>query len=175
MHFSSNKRKSNAVLCSLGYTIEQKEVGQKMKKYYLVEAKCGHVGRHRYYKGCFFITSLSAQAAAQYVKSLARVKRDHKDCILDVIEISLEEYLAGKEKIALEPYWQCRSKYQQKQQWEHIKGNVYPETALQQKYNRRFRKKREDASKEEVTIYIKKKRLRDPHKFFKLHPKEKNL
>lgn len=60
--------------------------------YYLVTDKCGHVKRHSYVPINFAVIANSKKEASDLVRSFPRVKRDHKDCILNNIEVSEEEY-----------------------------------------------------------------------------------
>lgn len=97
-------------------------------KYYMVTAKCGHVGRCFYYKGNFFLRAESAKDAARQVRYFPRVKHDHKDAILSVLEVDYLNYLVGKEFEDLNPYYKCSSKQEQSIYWEEISRNVYEDS-----------------------------------------------
>lgn len=60
--------------------------------FYLVTAKCGHVGNGLYVEKSFPVKSKSKSEAAKKVLSFPRVKKQLKDAITSVIEISQEEY-----------------------------------------------------------------------------------
>lgn len=96
-----------------------------MKKYFKVVAKCGHVGRIYYYRGEFFVCAENRKEAAKTVRYLPRVKHHHKDAILDVKEISKEEYRINKENKKTEAYFCCKNIQEQKLHWDEIKSNVF--------------------------------------------------
>ena len=74
------------------------------KRYFKVEAKCGHVGHGK----CIWITFATAadngKEAARKVRDFKRVKHDHKDAIGSVKEISFEEFIAIKAANDADPY-----------------------------------------------------------------------
>ena len=79
----------------------------KTKKYYEVIAKCGHVGRKKYIPVKFAVVAESGKEAAKKVRQFPRVKHNHKDAILDVRCITVEEFLEIKESNANDPYLKC--------------------------------------------------------------------
>ena len=83
------------------------------KKYYEVIAKCGHVGRKNYIPVKFAVVAESGKEAAKKVRQFPRVKHDHKDAILDVRCITLEEFLEIKEINENDPYLKCHSRQEQ--------------------------------------------------------------
>ena len=82
-------------------------------KYFKVVCKCGHVGRKNYIPIQFAIVAENAKAAAAKAKAYPRVKRDHKDAILGVFEISLEEFIDLLELNNNDPYLKCKNKQEQ--------------------------------------------------------------
>ncbi len=60
--------------------------------YYLVKAKCGHVGKGKYYEVDFPIKAISKSDAAQICKRKPKVKKHLKNAISSVSEISYEEF-----------------------------------------------------------------------------------
>lgn len=62
-------------------------------KYYLVVAKCGHVGNKKYIDIFFPIRALSKSDAAQAVLKRKKVKKHLKDAITSVEEISFDRYV----------------------------------------------------------------------------------
>ena len=82
-------------------------------KYYKVVTKCGHVGRRFYVPVQFAIIAESGKEAARIARELPRVKHQHKDAILQVKEISYEEFQAINEVNKNDPYLQCHSKQEQ--------------------------------------------------------------
>jgi hypothetical protein len=85
------------------------------KKYYEVVAKCGHVGRRNCIMIHFAVMAHDGKQAAARVKKYKRVKRDHKDCIQSVTEISFEQFMTLRAKTDADPYLHSKSKWQQKQ------------------------------------------------------------
>lgn len=67
------------------------------KKYYLVTAMCGHVGKLHYVPKNFPVHAKSASEAAQLVKKFPRVKKGRKDAILKCVEITYEQFLAQRD------------------------------------------------------------------------------
>ena len=62
-------------------------------KYYLVYAKCGHVKRSQYVVKCFPVRAANGKEAAKIVRNKPRVKHHDKHAIVDIKEVSKEEYL----------------------------------------------------------------------------------
>lgn len=81
----------------------------------MVIAKCGHVGRKYYIPIKFAVNSNSAKEAANKVRYFPRVKHNHKDAIISVKQITLEEYSEINENNEKDPYLLCHSKHEQKQ------------------------------------------------------------
>lgn len=94
-------------------------------RYFMVSAKCGHVGKGSYYKGNFFIEAESGKEAAKKVRYYPRVKHDHKDAILSVTELDYLNFLIGRVLEQKEPYYRCHSKQEQAVYWDRISKNVY--------------------------------------------------
>lgn len=63
------------------------------KNFYLVTAKCGHVGRGKYYEVDFPVYANDRCEAAQYVLKRSKVKKHLKNAISNVFDISYDEYL----------------------------------------------------------------------------------
>ena len=82
-------------------------------KYYMVIAKCGHVGRKNYIPIKFAVVAESGKEAAKKVRQFPRVKHNHKDAILDVRCITLEEFLEIKEINDNDSYLKCHSRQEQ--------------------------------------------------------------
>ena len=85
----------------------------EVKSYYEVIAKCGHVGRKNYIPVKFAVVAESGKEAAKKVRQFPRVKHNHKDAILDVRCITLEEFLEIKESNDNDPYLKCHSRQEQ--------------------------------------------------------------
>ena len=85
----------------------------EFEKYFMVIAKCGHVGRKNYIPVKFAVVAESGKEAAKKVRQFSRVKHDHKDAILDVRCITLEEFLEIIEINGNDPYLKCHSRQEQ--------------------------------------------------------------
>ena len=84
------------------------------KRYFKVEAKCGHVGHGK----CIWITFATAadndKEAAKKVRDFKRVKHDHKDAIASVEEITFEDFIALKATNDADPYLHCKNIQEQR-------------------------------------------------------------
>lgn len=63
-----------------------------MKKFYKVTLKFGHVGKMKCIWIDYPIAATSKKEAANKGMKLSWVKRDHKDAVRDVVEVSLAEF-----------------------------------------------------------------------------------
>ena len=81
------------------------------KRYYKVTVKFAHVGVARYYRDSLYLFAQNGSVAAEKARSTPRVKHDHKDAVLGVVEITKEEYEEGVRKNRGAPYldWHSRS------------------------------------------------------------------
>jgi hypothetical protein len=61
-------------------------------KHFIVTAKCGHVRRANYIPIDFTVSAPNGKEAAAIARQLPRVKHDHKDAILGVREVTIEEF-----------------------------------------------------------------------------------
>lgn len=84
------------------------------KRYYKVVAKCGHVGRNNYIPVQFAVIALNGKEAAKKVRNFPRVKHNHKDAILNCIEISYADYLQLANINSKDEYLQCKNIQQQR-------------------------------------------------------------
>ena len=85
----------------------------EFEKYFMVIAKCGHVGRKNYIPVKFAVVAESGKEAAKKVRQFPRVKHDHKDAILDVGCITIDEFLEIKDNNDNDPYLNCHSRFEQ--------------------------------------------------------------
>ena len=84
------------------------------KRYFKVEAKCGHVGHGKCIWITFATTADNGKEAARKVRNFKRVKHDHKDAIGSVKEISFEEFIAIKAANDADPYLHCKNVQEQR-------------------------------------------------------------
>ena len=75
-----------------------------MRKYYIVIAKCGHVGKGKYVEINFPTIASNMSDAAQQVLKAGKVKKHLKNAITDVYEVSKDEYLSCKDKFKNNEY-----------------------------------------------------------------------
>lgn len=107
-------------------------------KYYIVTAKCGHVGRDYYIPIDFPIRAESRIEAAKVARYIPRVKHHHKDAILNCREVSFEEYKAVRETNKTDTYLLCHSSLEQKFLCD-IEDRVIKETKNETQLNRNDR------------------------------------
>ena len=89
-------------------------------RYYLVEAKCGHVGKGYYIPIVFPIKAGSATEAAAAARKKPRVKHHHRDAILSVKEVAFCDYEEQAYVNSFDPYLLCRSRKEQMQVFDAI-------------------------------------------------------
>lgn len=85
----------------------------EFEKYFMVIAKCGHVGKKHYIPIKFAVVAESGKDAAKKARQIPRVKHNHKDAILDVKEITKEEFFEIKHINENDPYLKCKSRHEQ--------------------------------------------------------------
>lgn len=78
--------------------------------YYLVTAKCGHVGKGKYHEVEFPICASSKSEAAQSCLKRSKVKKQLKNAITCVVEISRELYLKRIEEMRSDIYVRAHTK-----------------------------------------------------------------
>lgn len=96
-------------------------------RYFKVIAKCGHVGKSRYYAGAFFEAADNGKEAARIVRNRARVKHNQKDAILELYEISHADYTQGRRVKRNNPYFNSNNSYERCLHWDAIAGSVFSE------------------------------------------------
>lgn len=82
-------------------------------EHYAVTAQFGHVGRGKYIPKTIPVYAGNGREAAEKVRWMPRVKHHRKDAIIDVRNISEEEYLELKEINKNDPYFKVGSKQEQ--------------------------------------------------------------
>ena len=82
-------------------------------KYFVVSAKCGHVGRNNYIIKKFYVKAKNGEDAAAIVRNKPRVKHTRKDAIKSVEIIDEEQYLQGLKDMREDKYFKVTSKQQQ--------------------------------------------------------------
>lgn len=100
-------------------------------KFFMVIAKCGHVGKNYYYKGTLFVKAMSGKEAAKIARECPRVKHDRKDAILSVKEIDSLVYDIGSELNRKVRYFSCENVQEQRMYFSEIENNVFAEDWIQ--------------------------------------------
>ena len=96
-------------------------------RYFMVTAKCGHVGKDFYIPIDFPIRADSAKEAAAAARSLPRVKHHHKDAILSVMEVSYADYEDLRYVNSFDPYLHCRCIQDQRAEYDAVYNRIVEE------------------------------------------------
>ena len=126
--------------------------------YYLVKCKCGHVGKKYYMPITFAVEASSKKEASAYARTIRRVKHDHKDAILECIEVSYEDYLNQKEINENDIYLKCHSRHEQNEYLNEIKDRLIVDPNWIKKNNLGYKNRKPNLSmqkkKYEETSYL---------------------
>lgn len=127
------------------------------KKYYSVKCKCGHVDSRNFYIPIeFAVVACSKKEAAEKGRWIPRCKHHHKDCVLEVKELSRTEFLELLEKNKKDPYLHCH--FIQEQRQFDLTDRLVPETKWGTPYKR---------NKEKSTYMHGKINIRHPKQYMK--------
>ena len=127
------------------------------KRYYSVKCKWGHVGANRFYIPIEFgVIATSKKEAAEKGRWIPRCKHHHKDCILDVKEITRSDFIMLNEKNRHDPYLQCRSIQDQRKF--DLSNRLVPEPQWDESYKR---------NKEKSTYMYGKRIVRHPKQYMR--------
>lgn len=85
----------------------------EMTRYFKVVTKCGHVGRKHYVPVAFAVQAESGKEAARIARFLPRVKHNHRDAILDCVEITYDDFLELNRINSEDGYLKCHTTQQQ--------------------------------------------------------------
>ncbi|MFA6860863.1 MAG: hypothetical protein WCR56_00525 [Bacilli bacterium] len=85
------------------------------RNYFVVEARCGHVGRNNYISKFFPTMASSRKEAAQNIRNAPRVKHNDKFAIINCFEVSFEDYLICKANYLNDPYFKCHNHQEQEE------------------------------------------------------------
>ena len=127
------------------------------KRYFKVEAKCGHVGRGKCIWITFATTADNGKEAARKVRDFKRVKHDHKDAIKSVKEIDFEEFMEIMSKNSIDPYLHCKNVQEQRKIPDFEKRVVDDKRELraEKKADKSFRRKLVEIATYEAEIALK--------------------
>ena len=135
-------------------------IPEEKNNYYLVQVKGGHVGRNKYMPVTFAIRDNSAKSAAERARLIGRTKHHHRFAILSVEETTPDKFYAQVNLNKIDPYFNVRSKREQKAFNDVIMPRVRCEEA-EPDY------KSEAVSKR--ALYSKKEKIRKPKVFARLN------
>lgn len=97
------------------------------QRYFVATIKGGHVRRSHYIVFWHYMKASSYEEAKEICKNLPRAKKDHKGFIIQMKEITYEEYLKGKEEELNDPYLRCHNKQEQNLIYEQISNRIFPD------------------------------------------------
>lgn len=112
------------------------------QNYYIVTAKCGHVGRNQYIPIDFPIKAESMKMAAETIRYRPRVKHHHKDAILSIIKVDPETFNQAVESNNSDLYLKVTSTTDQKRFCEDLGSRVIPERKTEEEHDPWERAKR---------------------------------
>ena len=90
--------------------------------------KGGHVGKDYFMPMYIPVRALSKKEASDKVRWLPRVKKDHKDVVLNLYKVSKEVFYKQVEINRNDPYYKAQSKQEQNMFDELIQSRVVMET-----------------------------------------------
>ena len=114
---------------------EGRTVTMEATRYYLVKTKCGHVRRGNYIPITFPVEAVSAKKAAAIARQKPRVKHNHLDAILDVKEVSYDEFRVQEERNMFDPYLRIHSRKEHREMLPMFAFRIVPETKKPRKRN----------------------------------------
>lgn len=124
--------------------------------YYIVTAKCGHVGRDRFIPIAFAVMAASGAEAAALTRTMPRVKHHHRDAILSVEKTDWFAYAEQRFINSFDPYLLCGNKREQRQEAEAIDHRVETEPVEE---------KRRMKTVSEKAVYDGKRRIRNVRRY----------
>lgn len=117
-------------------------------KFYKAILKGGHVSRKYYIEFYSYICAPTKKDAAKKCREVPRAKRNHKDFILDLNEISYSEYSEGINSNNHDPYLHCKNKQEQDKILPLISDRIKPDPHFEEGKNNR---KKNPAGKKRYT------------------------
>ena len=93
-------------------------------KTFIVTTKCGHVGKNNYIVIDFAVKAETAKEAARKARHIPRVKHDWKDAIIEVKEVTFDNYLAQVQKNVNDGYLNAKSVQEQRISCENLYSRI---------------------------------------------------
>lgn len=124
-------------------------------KYYLVVAKCGHVGNGKYFEVEFPIYAESKSEAAQNCLKRGKVKKHLKNAITSVCEITYEYYQELKNQFSNNKFVHA-----------HTKGEIseFIEEAVELERHQSWKKSFANRA-ERITYLLKKNKIKEDYQY----------
>ena len=136
------------------------------KKYYAVEARCGHVGRYNCIIITFSVECESKKEAAKIVRQFPRVKHHKKDAIVSVREIDYSEYIDIQNTNHNDKYLKCTSIQEQKLLCNELSDRIIRYEEMDDTDYKELRKQRKEyLHKERISQRRINDRLMKEHKY----------
>lgn len=124
-------------------------------KYYLVVAKCGHVGKGKYLEVEFPIYAESKSDAAQKCLKRGKVKKHLKNAITSVSEITYEQFKESRSQFEENTFVHA-----------HTKGEIIDYIEIAVNLERRHTWKRSFENRvERVTFLLKKNKIKENYQY----------
>ena len=126
--------------------------------FYMVKAKCGHVGNKKYIERDFPIFASSKKEAARIVLRKSRVKKHLKDAILCVVKINEKEYDLLIKKNNDDIYLHSHNKLNNNlfidevKEYQYTKSRKYEFSCRDERVS--FKKKKENLKEEKIYGYV---------------------
>lgn len=125
-------------------------------RYYMVTAKCGHVGKGYYIPITFPVRAESAAEAAAATRDYPRVKHNHKDAILSVREADIYEYDDQRQVNNYDPYLMCKNRQEQQREYDAIFNRLIEESGWEDECEKELPEK---------AVFSGKKRIRNVRQY----------
>jgi hypothetical protein len=109
----SGSCEAKIISANLENSQDHSQIDSRGKKHFIVEVKCGHVGRDHYVPIKFPVIAENAKEAARKARTFPRVKKHHKDAILSVEKVESLIYFEQIKVNKDDPYLLFRSKHEQ--------------------------------------------------------------
>lgn len=109
------------------------------KRYYIVDAVCGHVGKNNGIIKSYAVHADDGKQAAAKARQIPRVKHDYKYAIRNVREVSFSEFILQIMINDKDPYLHVRNRQEQRLFCESL--NVFSMEDLEPNINNRRRKR----------------------------------
>ena len=136
--------------------------------YFEVTAKCGHVGKGYFIPIHFAIFAKDRKHAANLTRRKARVKHDRPDAILEVKEITREEYKELRAQNKDDPYLNCKN-IQQQRAIEGLESRIEVDEYHRSRCEKKYEKVKSTEYKLKKSEILDKQKKKELHEFYDLN------